>query len=193
VRRSRAARRRFTGSDGAATSLEGLGWTAALNRYRLLLFYNELGSIFDELKTMYDALAAILGLEDIVGTLREARLERERARRHVQEEAQTLIAELEPLDDERVTAVLSRCVRGGPTSTRSKSLSRASRTRSTPAGELALLRSSRRCGLRTRRRCRARSVILRLRRRQVESLAGSDGARGEPRTCCRRPAVANDR
>ena len=67
---------------GLATTLAELGWDVALSRYRPFLSYAELGEMFDELATMYDALAAILGLgevEALADSLRAARLDRERA------------------------------------------------------------------------------------------------------------------
>ena len=132
-----------TASDGAATSLDELGWTAALNRYRPFLSYNELGSMFDELKTMYDALAAILGLEGIetlAATLRDARLERERAAKRVREETRKLITELEPFDDERMTAVLAALRRRTPDLDAIELALAGEWDQIDPAGELALLR-----------------------------------------------------
>jgi recombinational DNA repair ATPase RecF len=61
---------------------EGLGWEEPLRSYRPCLSYNELGSMLDEGPSkLYDGLAAILGLEDLVTSqkrLADARLARER-------------------------------------------------------------------------------------------------------------------
>jgi energy-coupling factor transporter ATP-binding protein EcfA2 len=95
--------------DGGQTSLDELGWSAALSRYRPFLSYNELGSMFDELRTMYDALAAILGLEDIealLQSLREARLAREKALKTVRGEIKQLTGQLAGVPDDRAQQVL---------------------------------------------------------------------------------------
>lgn len=94
-------------ADGQRTSLEALGWDVALARYRPFLSYNELGSMFDEPKTMYDALSAILGLDEIeqVGKdIREERLERERAIKTMREDVKLLLERLHGVDDERAMA-----------------------------------------------------------------------------------------
>jgi energy-coupling factor transporter ATP-binding protein EcfA2 len=98
-----------TRAGGSAVTLDELGWPAALSRYRPFLSYNELGQMFDELKTMYDALAAILGLEDIEElqrVLREARLARDRAQREFKAQVKDLIERLETVEDERAAHVL---------------------------------------------------------------------------------------
>jgi ABC-type Mn2+/Zn2+ transport system ATPase subunit len=65
------------------TSLEGMGWKAALISYRPFLSYNELGSMLDEGPSkLYDALSLVLGLEDLVvaqAALAKSRLERQQA------------------------------------------------------------------------------------------------------------------
>ncbi len=92
------------------------GWAAALSRYRPFLSYNELGSMFDELRTMYDALAAILGLEDIDDlqkALREVRLDRERAVKALRGVVKDMIERHEVIADDRV-AVVVRALRERP-------------------------------------------------------------------------------
>jgi energy-coupling factor transporter ATP-binding protein EcfA2 len=96
-----------TRADGSRTGLAALGWESALARYRPFLSYNELGKMFDELRTMYDALAAILGLEDLEElhrALRDERLRRERALKDVKAEAKQLAASLAGVDDPRAKA-----------------------------------------------------------------------------------------
>jgi recombinational DNA repair ATPase RecF len=93
--------------DGRSTTLAELGWDVALSRYRPFLSYAELGAMFDELATMYDALAAILGLEgveDLADALRAARLERERAFKDFKAERDALRDRLDACEDERATA-----------------------------------------------------------------------------------------
>jgi hypothetical protein len=63
------------------TTLDALGWSAALETYRPLLFYAELGALLDEQPSaLFDAMASMLGLDDLVDGQRtplEARLSRE--------------------------------------------------------------------------------------------------------------------
>ena len=90
--------------------LDELGWTAALARYRPFLSYHELGQMFDELKTMYDALSAILGLEDLEDLqrcLRDARLGRDRAARDLRARVKALIGRVAALGDDRAREVLA--------------------------------------------------------------------------------------
>jgi len=96
-----------TVGDVRAMTLAELGWDVALSRYRPFLSYAELGAMFDELATMYDALAAILGLEeveDLAGALRAARLERERAFKDFKLERDALLDRLDSCEDERAAA-----------------------------------------------------------------------------------------
>lgn len=97
-----------TAGDGTPTSLDGLGWTTALSRYRPFLSFNELGSMFDEQKHMYDALSAILGLDDVddlAETLRQARLARDKQVKAGQKDAAAIAPLLADVDDPRATTV----------------------------------------------------------------------------------------
>ena len=101
---------KVTDGAGADSTLEALGWTQAVARYRPFLSFNELGQMFDKLATMYDALSAILGLEDVdaLGSrLRDARLARDRLVKASRDEATGLRAALATVDDERAAAVLA--------------------------------------------------------------------------------------
>jgi hypothetical protein len=103
--------------DGRATTLAELGWDVALSRYRPFLSYAELGAMFDELATMYDALAAILGLEDVedlADAVRAARLERERAVKAFRAQRAALLSRLRACDDERAAAAASALGSGTP-------------------------------------------------------------------------------
>jgi hypothetical protein len=108
---------RATLGDGRSTTLAELGWDLALSRYRPFLSYAELGAMFDELATMYDALAAILGLEDVedlADAVRAARLERERAVKAFKAERAALLNRLAACDDERAAAAASSLGNGTP-------------------------------------------------------------------------------
>ena len=75
---------RVLGIDGDDTTLDALGWSEPLRQMRPFLPYSELGSMFDELKTIYDSLAPILGLDELeeaIRQLRERRLDAEKAER----------------------------------------------------------------------------------------------------------------
>ncbi len=97
-----------TTGDGTQTTLDALGWPAALSRYRPFLSFNELGQMFDELKTMYDALSAILGLDDIEAlalALRDARLARDREAKALRQRLKDLTQRLAAIDDDRARTV----------------------------------------------------------------------------------------
>jgi recombinational DNA repair ATPase RecF len=87
------------------TTLEALGWVEALRTHRPLLSYDELGALLDgSPSALFDAMASILGLDELVAAqrvLQKARLERERARKDAQETHAGLVARLRALDDER--------------------------------------------------------------------------------------------
>ena len=90
-----------------------LGWDEPLRSYRPCLSYNELGSMLDEGPSkLYDGLAAILGLEDLVTSqdrLREARLLREKGQKAAAEMQQKIVAALRATfpDDDRARQVVA--------------------------------------------------------------------------------------
>jgi recombinational DNA repair ATPase RecF len=92
-------------TPAGTSSLTGLGWREGLDLYRPFLPYSELGAMVDEGPTsLHDALAAVLGLEEMSdGTkrLRDARLRRERAWKAAAVEGKALAEELDLLDDDR--------------------------------------------------------------------------------------------
>ncbi|MFL5798725.1 MAG: AAA family ATPase [Actinomycetota bacterium] len=93
-----------------ASTLDDLGWAGAIEMYRPFLSYSELGSMFDSgPSALYDALSAILGLEDLV--VAEARLkDADKQRRKQADEAKTslapLLERLGEIEDERAQACL---------------------------------------------------------------------------------------
>jgi energy-coupling factor transporter ATP-binding protein EcfA2 len=90
------------------SDLASLGWQTALANYRPFLSYNELGSLLDDgPSTLYDALASILGLEELVAaqaTLQQARSNRERAKKNAASRRDQIVATLADLPDERAQA-----------------------------------------------------------------------------------------
>lgn len=97
--------------DGSMSDLDSLGWTSALRTHRPFLSYNELGSMLDEGPSkLYDALSAILGLEDLVqaqGAFQEARRSREKASKEAIDARAGLLETLRGVDDERARRVIS--------------------------------------------------------------------------------------
>jgi recombinational DNA repair ATPase RecF len=93
-----------------ASTMDDLGWAGAVEMYRPFLSYSELGSMLDSgPSALYDALSAILGLEDLV--VAEARLkEADKQRRKQVDEAKTslapLLERLGEIEDERACACL---------------------------------------------------------------------------------------
>jgi hypothetical protein len=91
--------------DQPRTTLSELGWDAALHTYRPFLSYSELGQLIaGDPKDMYDALASILGLEQLSEA--EKRLGEERKRlesesKEVDRQLLSLLDELAALDDDR--------------------------------------------------------------------------------------------
>jgi recombinational DNA repair ATPase RecF len=90
-----------------------LGWDEPLRSYRPCLSYNELGSMLDEGPSkLYDGLAAILGLDELVTAqdrLRDARLFREKAHKAAAEMQARIVAALRAsfADDERAREVVA--------------------------------------------------------------------------------------
>jgi energy-coupling factor transporter ATP-binding protein EcfA2 len=123
VKRSWASGGDLDGSDaptvsGSFSSWDELGWDEALERYRPLLSYNELGAMFsDRAADLYSALSAVLGLEAfevVQSTLREARLERERSGKTEKQIRRALSAELSASDDDRALAVREQIGKRSP-------------------------------------------------------------------------------
>jgi recombinational DNA repair ATPase RecF len=104
------AETQVTVSGSKASTIDDLGWAAAVEMYRPFLSYSELGSMLDAgPSALYDALSAILGLEDLV--LAEARLkDAAKERRKLTDDAKSsltpLLEALGEIEDERARACL---------------------------------------------------------------------------------------
>ena len=159
--------------------IEDTGWDAALARHRPFLSYSELGAMFDELKTMYDALAAILGLEDIEvlqKTLRDVRLERDRGLKAVRDDAKRLAAGIAEVDDPRAT-VVSESLRTRPVDLDAIELAlQGSGYEGDPGAELKTLRAL--CALRVPEETTVDAAFdaLTVARDELAALAGTDAA-----------------
>jgi recombinational DNA repair ATPase RecF len=90
--------------------LRALGWDGPLTTYRPFLSYNELGSMLDEGPSrLYDALASILGLDELVWAqeaLAEARRTREKALKEAEGQRATALELLGKHEDGRAKALL---------------------------------------------------------------------------------------
>jgi energy-coupling factor transporter ATP-binding protein EcfA2 len=94
--------------QGSKTSdLETMGWAGAVEMYRPFLSYSELGSMLDAgPSALYDALSAILGLEDLIEA--EARLkDASKQRKRLSDEAKLalppILERLATVEDERAS------------------------------------------------------------------------------------------
>jgi DNA repair exonuclease SbcCD ATPase subunit len=91
--------------------LADLGWQQALLTYRPFLSYNELGSMLDEGPSkLFDALSAILGLEDLTEaqeTLADARKAREKAHKDALHERDEVLGLLRPIEDKRAQTLVA--------------------------------------------------------------------------------------
>jgi hypothetical protein len=88
-----------------ATGIERLGWTAHLTTYKPFLAHSDLEAMFDgKPSDLYDRLAAVLGLGDLVTAhdrLREQRRTLESAAKEVEAERRAILQILGQMDDER--------------------------------------------------------------------------------------------
>lgn len=93
-----------------ASTMDGLGWASAVEMYRPFLSYSELGSMLDSgPSALYDALSAILGLEDLVvaeAHLREAAKERRKQADEAKSSLAPLLERLGEIEDDRAHACL---------------------------------------------------------------------------------------
>jgi len=97
-------------SKGKSAPLTSLGWAEALSTYRPFLSYNELGSMLEEGPSrLFDALASILGLEDLIAasdSLQETRVSRTKAHKAVRDRLDDMRKTLETHPDERAAKCL---------------------------------------------------------------------------------------
>ena len=96
------------------TTLDALGWSAALDTHRPFLSYNELGSMLDEGPSkLYDAVARVLGLDDLVeadAALSGARRDRQKATKQVKERAGQLRTRIRAQAELTGDARVERCL-----------------------------------------------------------------------------------
>jgi len=95
--------------DGETADRVSLGWDEAVSLYRPILSYNDLGALLEDGPSkLYDALAAILGLEavtDAINRLAEARKTAEKAAKGTKLQVKQLAGELDEVEDDRAREV----------------------------------------------------------------------------------------
>jgi AAA domain len=95
--------------SGAVSSWSELDWDRPLEQFRPILSYNELGTMFSShAAALYDALSAILGLEEfdaVQATLREERLAREKTGKQEKTSRTALAQQLAASEDARAEDV----------------------------------------------------------------------------------------
>jgi recombinational DNA repair ATPase RecF len=93
-----------------ASTMEDLGWAGAVEMYRPFLSYSELGSMLDSgPSALYDALSAILGLEDLVvaeARLKDATKERRKRADEAKSSLAPVLERLGEIEDARARACL---------------------------------------------------------------------------------------
>jgi ABC-type Mn2+/Zn2+ transport system ATPase subunit len=93
-----------------ASTMDDLGWASAVEMYRPFLSYSELGSMLDSgPSALYDALSAILGLEDLIvaeARLKEAAKDRRKQADETKSSLAPLLERLGGIEDERARACL---------------------------------------------------------------------------------------
>jgi recombinational DNA repair ATPase RecF len=160
--------------------LASLGWEAALANYRPFLSYNELGSLLDEGPSkLYDALASILGLDDLVQAqtaLRQARTDRERAKKDAASRRDRLVATLAALPDERARAI-ARALKEKDWGLDDVALQLQGATPPDDAGELAALRGLAALAAPSEETVSAATAALRHAATALSSTAGTLAAR----------------
>lgn len=102
-----AADKEVVGPDGSRSGFETLGWRRALGLYRPFLSYNELGTTFDKDMNLFDALAPILGLEELTVVerrLADARLSLKRTTELASDTKTRLMLDIREVDDDKARA-----------------------------------------------------------------------------------------
>lgn len=98
-------------STAGPTSIDDLGWTAALTAYRPFLSHDELGSMLEEgPSALFDRLSSILGLEDLVAAeqrLKDARKSVEQSVKDAKAQLPALREQLEAVEDDRAGRCLA--------------------------------------------------------------------------------------
>lgn len=158
--------------------LGALGWTAAIESFRPFLSYNELGSMLDARPSdAHDALAAVLGLDDLVdveAALRGARQERDRLGKEVKDRLAPLLERLAESTDERAVTCL-QALRGRARNLDTVEVLLLDEESEGRVAELASLRTL--AGLDVVADPAAQVSALREALRDVEATSGTDAAR----------------
>jgi ABC-type lipoprotein export system ATPase subunit len=104
--------------NGARDSWDSLAWDGPLMRYRPLLSYNELGTMFSSrAAALYEALSAVLGLEDfdaVTARLRGARLALGKTEKTEKADRAALRARLGDVEDIRASTIAEQLAKRTP-------------------------------------------------------------------------------
>ena len=162
--------------------LASLGWERDLAAFRPFLSYNELGSMLEEgPSALFDALASILGLEELVEAeraLRDARLECERARKAADAAKKAALSTLGECEDERVAACVAALGRTPPDlNAIDVVLGGQYRTQADDAGRLAVLGRLAELVAPDLAEVEKHAVLLRRADAAVDQIGGTDAAR----------------
>jgi ABC-type molybdenum transport system ATPase subunit/photorepair protein PhrA len=104
--------------SGPRGSWSELAWEAPLQRFRPLLSYNELGTMFStRAAALYEALSAVLGVQEfdaITARLRAARLALNKSEKQEKTERVALMARLGDVDEPRAATVIELIAKRTP-------------------------------------------------------------------------------
>jgi energy-coupling factor transporter ATP-binding protein EcfA2 len=158
------------------SSLGALGWDEALINFRPFLSYNELGSMLDEGPSkLHDAITRVLGLDDLSAaekTLRDVRLERERALKDVMGQRPEIVEGLEALDDDRARACIA-ALRGSQINYEIAEQAIATGAGRDEGGEIVVLQCVAGCEVPNQDRIRTVAQHIRAAVERVADLAGT--------------------
>jgi len=101
--------------SGVRRSWDELRWERPVEQFRPILSYNELGTMFSSRAgALYEALSAVLGLEDfdaVLATLRQERLAREKTSKEEKQVRTNAIPRLQAAEDPRNSCRWAAAVR----------------------------------------------------------------------------------
>ena len=159
--------------------LERLEWSKALADYRPFLSHSELEAFFGSPSGLYELLASVLGLEDLMSAaarLAQARKTREAALTEVRKQLPGLLGRLESADDERAAVCREALDRRTWDLATARSAATGARVMA-DGGELDRLRRIAQLTAPTGEDVRAATTALRRAADQVEAVAGSPAGR----------------
>lgn len=120
------AQRTLNGTKGPTEEASTLGWGPALETYRPMLSYDELGGLLESGRSeLYDALVKVLGTEqmaDALGRMKSRLARLAEPQKKATADRRTLQSEATALDDERAQAVATLLKKTSPDTTQIREL-----------------------------------------------------------------------